>query len=159
MCKIQHTSFSSMWCPCIVNFLDIVHVNSETHDLSIVFANLHFRHNGNESVHFFSYYSLWTYVTRHSNPCQLFSYDWFSELGLEWYAVPGVSNMMFDCGGIEYTAAPFNGWYMGTEVGSRDFCDESRYNVMQVRKPFFSIFQVIYKSLSTPFKSHAPAMT
>ena len=61
-----------------------------------------------------------------------FSYDWFSELGLEWYAVPGVSNMMFDCGGIEYTAAPFNGWYMGTEVGSRDFCDESRYNVMQV---------------------------
>ena len=58
--------------------------------------------------------------------------------------MPGVSNMMFDCGGIEYTAAPFNGWYMGTEVGSRDFCDESRYNVMQVCKTF----KVINKSLS-----------
>ncbi|KAI4462215.1 nitric oxide synthase-related [Holotrichia oblita] len=37
-------------------------------------------------------------------------YDWFEELGLKWYTLPAVSNMMFDCGGIQFTAAPFNGW-------------------------------------------------
>ncbi len=53
-------------------------------------------------------------------------------MGLRWYAVPMVSFMMLDCGGIEYSAVPFNGWYMGTEIGSRDLCDESRYNITQV---------------------------
>jgi nitric-oxide synthase, brain len=36
---------------------------------------------------------------------------------------------MFDCGGLEFTAAPFNGWYMGTEIGCRDLCDTTRYNI------------------------------
>ena len=53
-------------------------------------------------------------------------------MGLQWYAVPMVSNLMLDCGGVEYTGVPFNGWFMGTEVGSRDLCDESRYNILQV---------------------------
>ncbi|KAL5016522.1 hypothetical protein ScPMuIL_006111 [Solemya velum] len=56
-------------------------------------------------------------------------YPWFEELNLKWFAVPGVSSMMFDCGGLEFTAAPFNGWYMGTEVGARDLCDTTRYNI------------------------------
>ena len=55
-------------------------------------------------------------------------YSWFSELDLRWYALPAVSNMAFDCGGIQYTAAPFNGFYMGTEVGARNFADTDRYN-------------------------------
>ena len=63
--------------------------------------------------------------------CLLFRYEWFKDLGLKWYAIPGVSNMLFDCGGMEYCAAPFSGWYMSTEVGSRDLCDPQRYNITQ----------------------------
>jgi nitric-oxide synthase len=36
--------------------------------------------------------------------------------------------MYLEAGGIRYPAAPFNGWYMCTEIGSRDLGDESRYN-------------------------------
>ena len=57
---------------------------------------------------------------------------WFIEMGLRWYALPAVSNMMFDCGGLEFVGAPFNGWYMGTEIGARDFCDKFRYNLLEV---------------------------
>lgn len=39
--------------------------------------------------------------------------------------------MMLDCGGLEFTAAPFNGWYMGTEIGCRDLCDHNRYNILE----------------------------
>ncbi|MFD0714827.1 nitric oxide synthase oxygenase [Paenibacillus sp. GCM10027626] len=55
-------------------------------------------------------------------------YERFSELGLKWYAVPMVSNMRLEIGGISYPAAPFNGWYMGTEIGARNFADDFRYN-------------------------------
>src|SRR5580704_1314156 len=53
---------------------------------------------------------------------------WFRELRLRWYAVPVISDMYLEAGGIRYPAAPFNGWYMCTEIGSRDLGDESRYN-------------------------------
>jgi nitric-oxide synthase, bacterial len=52
----------------------------------------------------------------------------FEELGLRWYAVPVISDMRLEAGGIHYPAAPFNGWYMGTEIGSRDLGDVARYN-------------------------------
>ncbi len=58
------------------------------------------------------------------------SFDWFAELGLRWYAVPIVSDMTLNIGGIEYTAAPFNGWFMGAEIGARNLSDESRYDVL-----------------------------
>ena len=61
-----------------------------------------------------------------------FSYDWFEELGLYWYAVPAVANMLLDVGGLEFTGCPFNGWYMGTEIGARDLCDPTRYDLTQV---------------------------
>ncbi len=54
--------------------------------------------------------------------------DWFGELQLRWYAVPVISDMYLEAGGIRYPAAPFNGWYMCTEIGSRDLGDETRYN-------------------------------
>jgi nitric-oxide synthase, bacterial len=53
---------------------------------------------------------------------------WFGELGLRWYAVPVISDMYLEAGGIRYPAAPFNGWYMCTEIGSRDLGDAVRYN-------------------------------
>lgn len=50
------------------------------------------------------------------------------ELQLKWYAVPMISNMKLDIGGVVYPAAPFNGWYMGTEIGARNFADVDRYH-------------------------------
>lgn len=52
----------------------------------------------------------------------------FAELGLQWYAVPMISDMALEIGGIRYPAAPFNGWYMGTEIGARNLADRHRYN-------------------------------
>jgi nitric-oxide synthase len=46
-------------------------------------------------------------------------YQWFADLGLRWHAVPAIANMCLEIGGICYPAAPFNGWYMGTEIGAR----------------------------------------
>ncbi|XP_077571063.1 nitric oxide synthase 1 isoform X2 [Stigmatopora nigra] len=58
-------------------------------------------------------------------------YEWFTELDLKWYSLPAVSNMLLEIGGLEFTGCPFSGWYMGTEIGVRDFCDSSRYNILE----------------------------
>ncbi|WP_433023409.1 nitric oxide synthase oxygenase [Kribbella sp. CA-294648] len=52
---------------------------------------------------------------------------WFADLGLRWHAVPVISNNRLDIGGVSYPAAPFNGWYMGTEIGARNLGDDDRY--------------------------------
>uniref|UniRef100_A0A8B9I9X2 nitric-oxide synthase (NADPH) n=1 Tax=Anser brachyrhynchus TaxID=132585 RepID=A0A8B9I9X2_9AVES len=57
--------------------------------------------------------------------------EWFGELGLRWYALPAVSNMLLEIGGLEFPAAPFNGWYMSSEIGTRNLCDSHRYNLLQ----------------------------
>ncbi|MGW1677843.1 nitric oxide synthase oxygenase [Saccharopolyspora sp. NPDC002376] len=57
---------------------------------------------------------------------------WFAELGLRWHAVPVISNMRLSIGGVSYPAAPFNGWYMGTEIGARNFADTDRYDMISV---------------------------
>ncbi len=79
-------------------------------------------------------------------------FKWFADMKLRWYALPGeaistekyfrtykyqikisaVSDMLFDVGGLEFTAALFNGWYMGTEIGARNLCDQQRYNLLAV---------------------------
>ena len=55
---------------------------------------------------------------------------WFADLGLRWHAVPVISNNRMDIGGVCYPAAPFNGWYMGTEIGARNFGDSDRYDLV-----------------------------
>jgi len=57
-------------------------------------------------------------------------YAWFADLELKWHALPAISNMALEIGGVSYTAAPFNGWYMGAEIGARNFGDEARYNLL-----------------------------
>jgi len=47
-------------------------------------------------------------------------FKWWSDLEMKWYAVPAVSNMLLDIGGVLFPGCPFNGWFMGTEIG-RDF--------------------------------------
>nr|WP_230423347.1 nitric oxide synthase oxygenase [Streptomyces radicis] len=54
----------------------------------------------------------------------------FGGLGLRWYAVPAISNMRLSIGGVDYPLAPFNGWYMGTEIGARNLVDPDRYNLL-----------------------------
>lgn len=58
------------------------------------------------------------------------SIEMFTQLGLRWYAVPFIADMRLEIGGISYTAAPFNGWYMGTEIGARNLADETRYRML-----------------------------
>ncbi|XP_015234349.1 PREDICTED: nitric oxide synthase, brain [Cyprinodon variegatus] len=58
-------------------------------------------------------------------------FDWFKDLELKWYGLPAVANMLLEIGGLEFTGCPFSGWYMGTEIGVRDFCDSSRYNILE----------------------------
>lgn len=57
---------------------------------------------------------------------------WFEQLGLEWHALPAIADMCLDAGGLLYTAVPFSGWYMDNEIGSRNFGDETRYNMLPV---------------------------
>lgn len=59
-------------------------------------------------------------------------FDWFTDLKVKWYAVPIISNMKLEVGRIAYEAAPFNGWYMGTEIGARNLADNYRYNLLPV---------------------------
>ena len=55
----------------------------------------------------------------------------FDDLNLEWYALPAVSSMMLEVGGIQYPTAPFNGWYAVTEIANRDLIDEQRYDLLE----------------------------
>lgn len=59
-------------------------------------------------------------------------HGWFADLGLRWHALPAISNMRLEVGGVSYTAAPFNGWYMGTEIGARNLSDAHRYDLLPV---------------------------
>lgn len=51
----------------------------------------------------------------------------FNTLNLMWYAVPAVSCIEVEVGGLTFSGAPFSGWYAVTEI-VRDLTDESRYN-------------------------------
>ncbi|MFJ4411060.1 nitric oxide synthase oxygenase [Streptomyces sp. NPDC088910] len=55
---------------------------------------------------------------------------WSAQWGLRWHAVPAVSDMCLEIGGVCYGAAPFNGWYMGTEIGARNLADVDRYDLL-----------------------------
>lgn len=57
-------------------------------------------------------------------------YPAFEDLNVKWYGVPMISDMKLEIGGIEYVAAPFNGWYMGTEIGARNLADQDRYDLL-----------------------------
>ncbi len=82
-----------------------------------------------------------------SEGCQLFEFpesviaevpithpdhSWFADLGLRWHVVPAISHMRMNIGGVQYPCAPFNGWYMGTEIGARNLADTGRYNMLPV---------------------------
>lgn len=47
-------------------------------------------------------------------------------LGLRWCAIPAIANFRLEIGGIRYGCAPFNGWFMETEI-ARNLWEEGRY--------------------------------
>jgi nitric-oxide synthase len=55
-------------------------------------------------------------------------YSALGELNLKWFVLPVPSRLILNIGGVEYTAAPFSGWYTAPEIAARDFTDEGRYN-------------------------------
>lgn len=57
-------------------------------------------------------------------------FSWFEELNIQWYAVPLISDMRLEIGGISFPCSPFNGWYMLSEIAVRNFADEHRYNLL-----------------------------
>ena len=57
---------------------------------------------------------------------------WFEQLGLKWYAVPALADMILATGHENHPCVPFNGWYMGTEIGARNLGDEARYHQLPV---------------------------
>ncbi len=57
---------------------------------------------------------------------------WFEALGLRWHAVPVISNMRLRIGGLNYSCAPFNGFYLVDEIATRNFGDADRYNALPV---------------------------
>jgi nitric-oxide synthase len=60
------------------------------------------------------------------------NYEWFTDLKLKWHALPAVSDMGLEIGGVTYAAAPFNGWYMNTEIAARNLSDTNRYNLLPI---------------------------
>lgn len=63
----------------------------------------------------------------------------FAELELKWYALPVLSDMALKIGGIVYPFAPFNGYYMGTEIGARNLADAHRYNALEAVAQCFNL--------------------
>ena len=57
-------------------------------------------------------------------------YEWFESLKLKWHALPAVADWRLEIGGISYSCAPFNGWYMSAEIGARNLGDAHRYNLL-----------------------------
>lgn len=56
--------------------------------------------------------------------------DLLDRLGMQWFAMPAVSGMALDMGGVQFTAAPSTGIYQGTEIGSVNLGDPRRYNLL-----------------------------
>ncbi|MGC0416243.1 nitric oxide synthase oxygenase [Embleya sp. AB8] len=63
----------------------------------------------------------------------------FAGLGLRWHAIPAIANMRLEIGGVSYSAAPFNGWYMGTEIGARNLVDADRYDMLPAIADLFGL--------------------
>jgi Nitric oxide synthase, oxygenase domain len=53
---------------------------------------------------------------------------WFDQLKLRWYAFPTISDMCLRIGGVHHPTVVFSGWYVATEIGTRDLGDAHRYN-------------------------------
>lgn len=51
-----------------------------------------------------------------------------ASLGLRWHALPVISNLRLEVGGLGFACAPFSGWYLQTEIAARNLADVGRYD-------------------------------
>ncbi|QJD79677.1 nitric oxide synthase oxygenase [Spirosoma rhododendri] len=56
------------------------------------------------------------------------NYPAFADLGMQWCAVPVIANFRLAIGGVDYGCAPFNGWFMETEI-TRNLWEDERYGM------------------------------
>ena len=55
-----------------------------------------------------------------------------NQLHLQWFGVPSPSGFMVEIGGLQFTAAPFSGWWTSPEI-VQSMSEYARYpNVMRV---------------------------
>ena len=54
-----------------------------------------------------------------------------AKMDLKWYAIPSMAGMMLEVGGLQFPAAPFNGWYNSIEI-VRDLVEDPKYGLLQV---------------------------
>ncbi|AWN22386.1 nitric oxide synthase [Deinococcus irradiatisoli] len=52
----------------------------------------------------------------------------FAALNLKWHALPVISDLHLEVGGLRFGCAPFNGWYLQTEIAARNLADAQRYD-------------------------------
>ncbi|XP_043923537.1 nitric oxide synthase, brain-like [Protopterus annectens] len=57
--------------------------------------------------------------------------NFLDDMDLKWHVLPTAASMLLEIGGLEFPAAPFNGWYLTTEIAVRNLCDHQRYNLLQ----------------------------
>src|SRR5699024_12633332 len=55
--------------------------------------------------------------------------------------------MKLEIGGIDYSMAPFNGWYMGTEIGARNLADTDLYNLLPKIAEIMNLDTTLNRSL------------
>lgn len=60
-------------------------------------------------------------------PIEHLQYPGIGELGLQWCTIPVIANFRLEIGGVQYSCAPFNGWFMETEI-ARNLFEEGRYD-------------------------------
>ena len=53
------------------------------------------------------------------------------DLNLQWFGVPMVSGMLFEVGGLQFPAVPFNGWFVSVEI-LRNLMEPSRFALQKV---------------------------
>ena len=63
----------------------------------------------------------------HPNP----EYKHFNDLKLKWFALPAVSAMCLDAGGIYFNCNSIIGWYVTTEI-ARNLLEPNRYNKLEI---------------------------
>ena len=54
-----------------------------------------------------------------------------TNMGLKWYAIPSVSSMMLEAGGIQYTCSQIAGFFQDTEISVMNILGPPRYNLME----------------------------
>lgn len=57
-------------------------------------------------------------------------HPWFADLGLRWYSTPVLTDMALQVTPTVAYPVAFSGWYLGTEIASRDLADPDRYDAL-----------------------------